>query len=315
MLRIGRTLFWSLLIFSIVCSLFSLLLTFGFSPTLVADKSAIDYFPGTLDSFWVYEDQDGNELTRRAIEGEEIAGETFPAFSYEPELEDWTDYSCFIRPSLYKVSEAGITLVVREEVQEAIKARLKKEMDIFFQAVMDEFGPDEGFPPKMDVDIEAKGQEHLFLLPNGIVENEEWDVNQIEVNLTINPEGGDIGPNDLSVDFTIIETGIVLGTENVETAAGVFEDCLKVQYRTETTAMLTPAPPPEELDPPGETITTVWFAPNVGIVQFQQKRNYTFLELIPDDEDFPHPPDPEPITFKLKEYEIKTDQSESNENN
>ena len=51
------------------------------------------------------------------------------AFSYEPELEDWTEYSPFISPSLYNVSDAGITLVVGDEVEKAVKARLSEEMD------------------------------------------------------------------------------------------------------------------------------------------------------------------------------------------
>ena len=68
-------------------------------------------------------------MTRRAIEGEEIAGQTFPAFSYEPELKDWAEYSPFISPSLYNVSDAGITLVVGDEVEKAVKARLSKEME------------------------------------------------------------------------------------------------------------------------------------------------------------------------------------------
>ena len=35
-------------------------------------SETIQYFPNTLGSYWVYEDQDGNELTRRVIEDKEI---------------------------------------------------------------------------------------------------------------------------------------------------------------------------------------------------------------------------------------------------
>ena len=110
------------------------------------------------------------------------------------------------------------------------------------------------------------------------------------------------------IDYTIMETGIVKGTETVVAAAGTFEDCLKVEYRTETTAVFDP--PPDEMDPPGEIVTTVWFAPNVGIVKFHQIMNYMFFDMIPDDDGLPKPPDPEPITFELKKYEIKTADSE-----
>ena len=276
-----------------------------------------NYFPSTLDSFWVYEDQDGNELTRRAVEGEEIAGKTFSAFSYEPALEDWTDYSCFIRPSLYQVSDAGITLVVREEIGKALQARLKKEIDIFATILKDEASEDVPEDVHIDVDIEVKGQDLSFLLPDAVTINEEWDVNQIEANAKLAFRGGDL-PEDqglviLVIDFTITETGIISGTETVETPAGKFEDCLKVEYRTETTAALTPAPPPDEVDPPGETVTTVWYAPNVGIVKFRQETNYIFLEMLPDDEDLPVPPGPKTKTFELKKFEIKTADLESAE--
>ena len=38
---------------------------------------ANDYFPDTVGSYWTYQDQDGNELTRYAVEPEEVDGETY----------------------------------------------------------------------------------------------------------------------------------------------------------------------------------------------------------------------------------------------
>ena len=278
------------------------LLIFSFSVVLMGNEPAKNYFPGTLGSFWVYEDQDGNEFTRRAIEGEEIAGQTFAAFSYEPELEDWTEYSPFIQPSLYKVSDAGITLVVGDEVEKAVKARLSKEME-YLKEMLEKDGAGAA---NFTYNIKAEAHKHSYLLPTPVVLNEEWDVNNIKASLTLDLQGND----QVKIDFTIVETGIVLGTESVETAAGTFEGCLKVEYRTETTAIITPIPSPDEVDPPGETVTTVWFAPNVGIVKFNQKMNYTFLGMIKDNEDVEKLPDPEPKTFELKKFEIKTAEPE-----
>ena len=281
----------------------------------LGNESDSKYFPDTLASYWVYEDQDGNELTRRAIEGEEIAGQTFAAFSYEPELEDWTEYSPFIQPSLYNVSDAGITLVVGDEVEKALKARLRKEFDTFIDVMIGQ-QKQQGVDPNelgANIKIEVQGRDLLFLLPDGIDVNEEWDVNQIEAKVKLIPRGAGIGGGEqITLDYTITETGIVLGTESIKTAAGSFEGCLKVEYRTETTAVVNP---PEEVDPPGETVTTVWYAPNVGIVKFHQKMKYTFLEMIPDDIDLPIPPDPITKTLVLKKYEIKTVESEGNNSN
>ena len=280
----------------------------------LGNESDSKYFPDTLASYWVYEDQDGNELTRRAIEGEEIAGQTFPAFSYEPELKDWAEYSPFISPSLYNVSDAGIILIVGDEVEKGLKTRLKKETDAFVEALM----ATTGTPPdvRINVDIDVQVQDLLFLLPDAIIADEEWDANQIEAKVKMTFIGDSV-PDDykLTIDFTIIETGIVLGTDSVETAAGTFEDCLKVEYRTETKAILDPVPRPDEVDPPGETVTTVWFAPDVGIVKFHQKMNYMFFDMVKDgivkdDDGLPKPPDPEPKTFELKKFEIKTAEPE-----
>ena len=286
-----------------------LLLIFGFNGILLGDESTNKYFPSALGSYWVYEDQDGNELTRHAVEGEEMAGKIYSAFSYDPELEDWADYSCFIRPSLYNISDAGITLVVGNEREKALKARLSNEMNVLVEAIK----ADNPSGTNLDVDIEAQAQEHFFFLPDAIPTNEEWDANQLEAKIKLTfREGDDVEGQQMIIDFTIIETGIVLGTETVETTAGEFEDCLKVEYRTETAGVIIPTPPPPAADPPGETVTTVWFAPNVGIVKFHQKMKYAFLEMIPDEE-LPLPANPKPKTFELKKYEIKTAKTESDD--
>lgn len=47
---------------------FSLLLIFGFSSMLVGKEKADTYFPHAIGNYWVYEDPDGNELTRRAVQ-------------------------------------------------------------------------------------------------------------------------------------------------------------------------------------------------------------------------------------------------------
>ena len=62
---------------------FSLLLIFPVTAT-AANEQSNDYFPHTPGSFWVYADQDGDKLTRRAVAEKTIEGETYHAFSYEP---------------------------------------------------------------------------------------------------------------------------------------------------------------------------------------------------------------------------------------
>ena len=280
------------------------------SGTLMGDDSAENYFPTAVDSFWVYEDQDGNELTRRAVDGEEIAGEKYHAFDYEPSFENWQDYSCFLHASLYKVNDDGIALVVGDEIEKALKARLKYEADPFLEAMMKE---PQG--RSVDIDIIADAQNDFLLLPDTVVENEEWDVTEKKgvIKMKVNEPGM---PESviMSFIFDISETGIVHGSETVIVPAGTFEDCLKIEYRTETTLSFFPIefePDDDEIEPAGETVTTVWYAPNVGIVKYHQEKQHIFLEAIPEDTGIPKPENPEPITFELKEYEIKTDGPDS----
>ena len=287
-------------------TIFTLLLVFGLSAALMGDESEItQYFPDTLESYWVYVDQDGNELTRRAIEGEEIAEKIYLAFDYEPTLENSIDYDYHIHPSLYQVSEDGVTCLVRHEAEEAIKARLTREMEAFLKMIMEAAPPgvEAGF--NLLYDVEAEAQDPFHLLPTPATSDEKWDAMRMKAKLTITPEGD---PEEAILEFTIVEKGEILGTERVETPAGTFEDCLKIEYRTHTGVVIRPDEAgDEDADAPGESITTLWLAPNVGIVKFHQKAEDILLKTIPI---------PEIVasttvkTLELKKYEIKSADAE-----
>ena len=275
-----------------------LLLILGFSATLLAQEGKDVYFPHVPGSYWVYEDQDGNELTRSTVEKKEIEGEMYHAFTYEPTLEDWINYSYHIHPNFYKVGEEKVTFLVGDEAQKAVKARLNKEMGAFrtiLRLIM------EGFD--LLYEIEAETENSFYVLPTSHTFNEAWEAMQIKAKVTMRSDPPQ-APEEIILEITIVETGKVLGTENVETPAGTFENCLKIEYQTETKVEASPrdeAPP----NPPGESVTTLWVAPNVGIVKFHQKTEDIVLKAFP--------PPPHPLlkvsttvrTLELKKYEIK----------
>ena len=276
-----------------------LLLIFGFSATLLAQEGKDTYFPYVPGSYWVYEDQDGNELTRRAAEKKEIEGETYHAFNYEPAVEEWAGYDYHIHPNFYKVGEEKVTFLVGEEAEKAIKARFTKEMETFIK-IGKQMNPDIIILYQVTVEVQAP----FYVLPTSVRFNEKWEATQIKAKITITPFPQDAG-EIIRVEFTIVETGKVLRTENVETSAGTFEDCLKIEYRTETGVTTVP---PQEENPPGETVTTLWVAPNVGIVKFHQKTEDIFLKVVP----LPEPKDSTTIkTLELKRYEVQSPNSES----
>ena len=275
----------------------SLLLIFGFNATLVGKEKADTYFPHAIGSYWVYEDQDGNELTRRVMNNKEIDGETYRAFSYEPTFEDWADYDYHIHPLLYQVGEERVTFWVGDGVKKAVKARLTKDVETFGKI------HEENFDLLYDIEVEA--QDPFYLLPNSVTVNEKWDAAKIKAKITMRPDPPQ-DPEEMILEFTIVETGNVLGTENVETPAGTFEDCLKIEYRTATEVAIFPQDEDDESNPPGESVTTLWVAPNVGIVKFYQEAEDILLTVIP----LPQIEASTTVkTFELKKYEVKSTDS------
>ena len=282
---------------------FTLLLVFGLSAVLIGDAAeTIQYFPETLGSYWVYEDPDGNELTRRVVEGKEIAGEMYHAFSYEPVLEDSANYAHHIHPNFYRIGAEKVTFWVGDEVEKSLKARLTEEMEAFLK-ILEKIGA----PFTMLYKVETEAQDPFYVLPIPVTFNEKWKTTQIKAKITMTPFPPQ-DPPEAAIEFTIVETGTVVGTENVETPAGIFEDCLKIEYRTET-AMEVSSP---ELgfgsETPGESFTTLWVAPNIGIVKFHQKAEDIFLKVFPMPPGFEAPPPvrPSELILELKRYEVKS---------
>ena len=280
---------------------FPLLLIFGLSAVLIGDAAeTTQYFPETLGSYWVYEDQDGNELTRRVVEGKEIAGEMYHAFSYEPAFKDWVGYDYHIHPNFYRIGEEKVTFWVGDEVEKAVKAHFTKEMKAFLK-ILEKMGA----PFTMLYRVEIEAQDPFYALPIPVAFNEKWEATEIKAKITMQP----VPPQDppkATIEFTIRETGTVVGTENVETPAGTFENCLKIEYRTETEVATTSREFESNL-PPGESFTTLWVAPNIGIVKFHQKAEDIFLKafsMIPGFE-ATSPVRPPELNLELKRYEVK----------
>ena len=295
------------------CTVFTFLLLFGYSIVLMGDEpETIQYFPGTLGSYWVYVDQDGNELTRRAVEGEEIAGKMYLAFDYEPALKNRIDYDYHIHPYLYQVGEEWVTFLVGDEAKKAVQARLAKEMGTFLE-MMEAAAPpgaEAGFNLLYEIKVEA--QDLFYALQTSVSSDEKWDATQIKAKLTMAPDPPQGDPEEVMFEFTIVEKGKVLGTEDVETSAGTFEGCLKIEYRTQTKVVLSPPEAGEGINPPGESVTTLWVAPNVGIVKFHQKAEDILLKTIP----MPQIRTSTTVkTLELKKYEIKSADSEEDEGN
>ena len=274
---------------------FSLLLVFGVSPALIAEESVNDYFPRTSGSFWVYSDQDGNELTRRAVAEKTIEGETYHAFSYEPTSEDWTDYEHYVHPNFYQIRKDGISFFVGDEVEKAFEARLRRDMDADIKEQQG-ISTTDGASVDFSYEIEVEAEDDFYLLPTPIVFDKEWTAMRISGSVTLklkmqSPDfqipGGD-QVNAIPID--LVEKGKVTAKETVETSAGTFEDCLKIEYWYTEATKKEDATKPTSSDTSGIELTTLWLAPKVGIVKFVRKSADSKVEK----------------SLELTQYEIKS---------
>ena len=298
---------------------FVLLLIFSFSTVSIGNEWANYYFPDAVGSYWIYADQNGDEVTRYAIEPEDIDGETYRAFSYDPPLEDWADFEHYVNPYFYQIGDDWVAFFVGDEIENALKAVTMKQMEELMGVLrqgMQEQVP-EGFNITFDIDydIEAESQDYFYFLPTPATFGEEWPAIEINAVLTITIDiqgapmelpGGSM--QSIKTFTTLVETGNVTGTETVETEAGTFEDCLVIEYRTDaTTETVLSVEVPEQPGPQEQkdvTLTTVWLAPNVGIVKFehtheQPEGNEAFGLEAPEDQ-----------TLELIRYEITGSPSE-----
>lgn len=244
----------------------------------ISSDTLTDYFPTTEGSFWVYVDQEGNEFTRTSTEQKNMAGEIYHTFSYEPVIEDWEKYNYLLLPVLYQVDTEGIKFYVADEIETAIKSKFKKRLDEIAAELRQKYNDQLPVGISLDVDytIEPTAQATLYFLPSTLNNKEKWLTTQISVRIQIsmNIKGTDINipeaNKSLSLTMKLSETGDLIGKESVKTAAGTFEDCLKIEYRTKTTSSKNAISDIKQGltdEQPKDKITTVWLAPNVGIVQ------------------------------------------------
>ena len=291
------------------------------------------YFPVSPGSYWVYVDQDGNELTRRAIEDEVIPEKRLKAYKHKPAKENWENYSVYTDSKLYEVTDDGLVIHVGDGAAKAVQARLNKELDVI-EEITNRIQESEkndptsqeqkGFEIKYEVDVNT--QELFQLLPNSLTIHKEWEVAKVEAKADLQyfskntqnlPNNRPFSRNIWGI--TIVETGKILGKETVETPAGKFNDCLKVEFRSETAMDISDRWQEENAGPPGETITTLWLAPNVGIVKYHKKSENIILKAISKSSENEKDITEKDLaifnaidvkTLELKRYEIKTDNLE-----
>ena len=293
-------------------SAFLLLLVFGFSTTLMGNEWANYYFPDAISSYWTYQNQDGDELTRYAIEPQDVDGETHRAFSYEPALENWADYDYHTHPYFYHVSDDWTAFLVGDDIENATRAVTEQQWQETVSVMKEQINSQlpEGVSIDLNVtyDLDIQAQDYFYFLPNNATFNEEWEALRInmqidlQIELTSNMAGFPPTTQAITMALTLTETGVITGTETVDTEAGTFEDCLVIAYSTAATIETNPDIPEAKsmfADAYSESTTTLWLAPNAGLVKMEQESESSGVVK----------------TLELTDYEVKTTESGSSESN
>ena len=284
----------------------TLSLYFVFSSHILANEFISKYFPTNFEigNYWKYEDQDGNELYRYIDYNKEVDGHIYFSARYNPELENLLYYNPFIQYELYSfnIDHSGSIFYISNTIEDSLKAKLDQEA-IFVKNTI-ENQTNRGLNVDIDINVTASDE---FVFISDINDSSEWEVNEIDVEVIIsfNDGSGDEIQNVI-FDFNIKQRGKISGIESIKIDDKYFKDCLKIKYYTKTNVSCEPKDVSESLNLPGETYTTVWLAPDIGIVKLKQQRTGLLLDVVPinGDDKIELPDKPKDLIFEIKGYEL-----------
>ena len=204
-----------------------------------APKSSL-YFPITLGSRWTYRNPDGSEWSREVVESQVFDAERYHSYSYDPPIKldslGSAEYLTYVDRFVRRLILAGINEIVWEVILESSNGPTRWP----FGMTCGNAGPkpvcetDKNlFRPRiMTLLYRAKSKvvwhSKITLLRHPLLPSQTY--NALELRLTGRGETGYI--YDFKAEGTILgRTGD--DWESVETQAGSFEKCLKIQYEPE----------------------------------------------------------------------------------
>ncbi len=221
------------------------------------ELSIPNYFPDELGSRWVYSGPDGKQWVREVTHERTIGENVYRVFTYTPPLEDVTFN--LLRISQYRVTQNRVLTFV-EDIDRYVKAKAPE-----FQ-VQGAFGRIE-----FEVQVDSISERELVFYRIPPTPNVQWGVLDVKVERRVLLQGLEL--LQLAFEMHLRIEGTVVGTpKTVQTPAGTFENTYKIEYRSGYTFFIID----EEVATP-EVTDTVWLAPHVGIVRFENERGITEL--------------------------------------
>ncbi len=204
-------------------------------------STSTNYFPMTAGSRWVYRSPDGSEWSREVTETEEVGSRSYHYFSYDPPIED--NQFAFFRAPVYIATLTSVVLKVKNsDINDAIRQIVLESNDnspgwtwvqIFQNGVWQTRKEGLAFLNNYS----ASGVLHsdsgiLIRLP--LVPGQTWEMLTIRLS----------GSSEMAFMHHSFESDLeILGSvghrHSVATPAGIFEDCLNIQYEAKPPSVRT----------------------------------------------------------------------------
>ena len=209
-------------------------------PDVIVSTST-NYFPMTAGSRWVYRNLDGSEWSREVTETEEVGSRSYHYFSYDPPIEG--NQFAFFRAPVYIATLNSLVLKVKVgDINDAIWQTILESnknlphwgwIQIFQNGVWQTRKEGLAFLNNYS----ASGVLHSdsgILLRLPLVPGQTWEM--LEIRLSGSSEMAFMH-HSFESDAEIL--GRVGDPYSVPTPAGIFEDCLNIQYEAKPPSVRT----------------------------------------------------------------------------
>ena len=204
-------------------------------------STSTNYFPMTVGSRWVYRNPDGSEWTREVTETEEVGTRNYHLFSYDPPIED--NQFSFFRAPMYITTLISVVLKVKNsDINDAIRQIILESNDNSpGWTWVQKFQNGEWKTRKKGLaflnNYSASGvlrNDSGYLLRLPLVPGQTWEM------LTIRLSGSsEMAFMHHSFESDVEILGSVEGPYSVPSPAGIFEDCLNIQYEAKPPSVRT----------------------------------------------------------------------------
>ena len=211
-------------------------------PDVIVSTST-NYFPMTVGSRWVYRNRDGSEWSREVVKTEEVGSRSDHFFSYNPPIED--NQCAIFRAPMYTATPDSLFLKVKigGDINDTIWNTIRESNDNsprwhWFQIFQNGVWKTRKVGLTFLNFYNVRGVLHsdsgtLLRLP--LAPGQTWEMLNIRLSgsASVPMESQHSFESDLEI------LGSVVHRYPVATPAGIFEDCLNIQYEAKPPSVKT----------------------------------------------------------------------------